>query len=57
MNLKIVKKISLAFFPAFFLVISSVIVSRLTIFSLKKITCELDQYPCPLNFEPALVNS
>ena len=56
MNLKIVKKISLAFFPAFFLVISSVIVSRLTIFSLKKITCELDQYPCPLNFEPALVN-
>jgi len=56
MNLKIVKKISLAFFPAFFLIISSVIVSRLTIFSLKKITCELDQYPCPLNFEPALVN-
>lgn len=56
MNLKSIKKVSLAFFPAFFLVISIVILSRLSIFSLKKITCQLDQYPCPLNFEPVLVN-
>ncbi len=56
MNLKSIKKVSLAFFPAFFLVISILILSRLSIFSLKKITCQLDQYPCPLNYEPALVN-
>lgn len=56
MNLKSIKKVSLAFFPALFLVISIVILSRLSIFSLKKITCQLDQYPCPLNYEPALVN-
>jgi len=56
MNLKSIKKVSLAFLPPLVLVILSLTLNRLSVFSLKKITCQLDQYPCPLNYEPALVN-
>ena len=56
MNLKIVKKVSLAFLPPLVLIILSLTLSRLSVFSLKKIACQLDQFPCPLNYEPALIN-
>lgn len=52
MALKILK----CLLPAIILIILSITLSRLSAFSLKKITCQLDQYPCPLNYEPALVN-
>lgn len=56
MKLKNIKKVLLAFLPPLVLVILTLTISRLSAFSLKKITCQLDQYPCPLNFEPTLVN-
>jgi len=56
MKLTNIKKVLLAFLPPLVLVILSLSLSRLSVFSLKKITCQLDQYPCPLNYEPVLVN-
>lgn len=56
MNLKRLKKVSLAFLPLLVLMILSFTISRLSVFSLKKITCQLDRYPCSLNYEPVLVN-
>lgn len=45
MKLTNIKKVLLAFLPPLVLVILSLSLSRLSLFSLKKITCQLDQYP------------
>jgi hypothetical protein len=42
--------------PALVLIIVVILLSRLKVFSLKKITCTIDSHPCSLRFEPILVN-
>lgn len=55
MNLKKIKKIAFAFSPVLVLIILGLTISRLSIFSVKKINCQLHKYPCPLNYEPVIV--
>lgn len=54
MNLKIVKLHFVV--PIFALIILGLVLTRLSLFTVQKVVCQLDQYPCPLNLEPALVN-
>jgi hypothetical protein len=43
-------------FPAIILIALVIFLSKLKIFNLRKITCNLDSHPCSLEFEPILVN-
>ena len=42
--------------PAIILISLVIFLSKLNVFSLRKITCTLDNHPCSLEFEPILVN-
>lgn len=43
-------------FPALILIFFVILLSKLKVFNLRKITCTLDSHPCSLEFEPILVN-
>ena len=46
----------LSLLPALLIILAVVGLARLKFFNVKKIDCTLDGYPCPLAFEPALVD-
>lgn len=53
---QVAKRWLLTFLPAIILIGLSLTLSKLEFFSIKKITCQVDNYPCSLAFEPILIN-
>ncbi|MFH0943053.1 MAG: hypothetical protein V1810_02650 [Candidatus Beckwithbacteria bacterium] len=50
------KSLLFIFFPVIILIGLTITLNQLAFFSIKKISCQIDQYPCSLAFEPTLVN-